>query len=165
MTDSGGKVACGTPDAAFPSETLIVNSNAQAFYYGASDLSYFSTRVGNPQVVTSTYTITNGAFANVEASVTTRTLTQTITPTETFLINSKNESVSIPTTRPPGVTVTLDTPFVYQPASGATGLTPEGFGNCYYGTGTEGWGYPPQTLLDHMVKNSAISKQYPVSNP
>lgn len=126
-----------------------------ADYYGVSSLLTQSERE-EPQITeTDTFTVTGS---------TTRTTVVTVVPTSTFLINSNLESVDVPTTRPPGVVITLPTPFVYQPTTGATGKVEHGTSNCNYGEGTEGWGYPPQTLLDFMVKDPTISKQYLVSH-
>lgn len=142
---------------------VTINSNAQAFYYGLTSVSTFTTRVGLATTATATYVVSyDNTPHGKAATVSETTITQTTAPTETFLINSNNQSIAIPTTRPPGVMLTFETPFVYQPKSGASGLTHSGAGNCYRGTNSEGWGYPPQTLLDYMVKNPAISKQYPV---
>ncbi|KAG9240665.1 hypothetical protein BJ878DRAFT_524976 [Calycina marina] len=139
-----------TPDAGYT--PLIVNSNAQAYYYGVTNLLTETTMYGAAVIRTS-------VIKNTVAS-TTFTRVETSTPASVFLINSQLESVSVPTTRPSGVVVTLPTPFVYQPTSGAYGHTREGVSNCYYGDGTEGYGYPPQTLLDFMAKEPVITAQY-----
>ena len=166
VTDSAGNLACATPTEILGGQ-VTVNSNAQAFYYGVPSLSTVTSRIGIAKTITKTFTITydTGTAGNAaKLTTTTTTLTETTATTETFLINSQNQSVSIPSTRPPGVMISFETPFVYQPTSGASGSTHVGQGNCYRGTGSEGWGYPPQTLLDYMIQNPAISKQYPVSD-
>ena len=162
MTDSAGNLVCATPTKILDG-VITANSNAQAFYYGLTDLSYFGTRVDSVETFTNTYTVTsNPTVTGGPPLVSVETFTSTSSAVESFLINSKNESLSVPTTRPTGVMVTLETPFVYQPAAGATGSVHVGFGNCDLGGDSVGWGYPPQTLLDYMVQNPAVSKQYPV---
>ena len=161
MTDAAGNLVCSTTLQEGTDPAITFNSNAQATYYGASDLVTFSTAINTANLVTDTYTVT---FTETDGTMTTNTLTRTDAagPKSTIYFDSNNDTVSIPSTRASGVVLTLETPFVYQPKSGANGKTLEPFGNCWAGTGSEGIGYPPQTLLDYMVKDQAISKQYPV---
>lgn len=61
-----------------------------------------------------------------------------------------------------GVTITLDKPFVYAPPKASTGLVLDYGTECNtFGSGSEGLGITPQTLIDHMVKDPFASRQYP----
>lgn len=180
VTDTKGNVVCGTPFS-FPTEVVVwdgnstststrapgtasvetiqnINSNAQA-YWGANILG-LSSSAGLASVETDTVTLDD--FGSTFTSATsTETVTQTNTPEATFFVNSDFQSVDIETPKATGVTISFPTPFVYLPSSGLAGKTGDGVNDCVFTTGTEGYGYPPQTLLDYMVSNSAISSQYP----
>lgn len=135
-----------------PTDMMIypdLNTNAQA-YFGA-DIDGFQGSV------------VRTSFVEIE-TITRPTTTMTETNFHsgyynTIWTNSAGEVVNTDD-RQVGVTITLDTPFVYLPASssGTTGLPGD---RCVVGTTNEGFGYPPQTLLDHMINNPAISSQFP----
>jgi hypothetical protein len=182
VTNSNGEVLCGT-DFSFPTTTLHningtistetatskdtaiaafedatysnINSNAQA-YFGGYGIIGTSTSDLAPEITT--LTLTNSDTNGVPTTTITRTNTNTFEAT--FFINSQFESVDVSGPKPTGFTLTFD-PFVYQPASGKLGKTGHGSIGCSFNTGTEGYGYPPQTLLDSLIANPSISSQYP----
>ena len=162
MTDAAGNLVCSTTLQEGTMPAITFNSNAQATYYGASDLVTFSTAVNTKISTSITWTDTVTFTRDGRASTDTQTGTYADGTMTTLYFDSNNKTINIPSSRASGVVVSFPTPFVYQPESGATGKTDEPYGNCNAGPGSEGIGYPPQTLLDYMVKNSAISKQYPV---
>jgi len=61
--------------------------------------------------------------------------------------------------QPDTVVISLTTPFIYQPARGATGALWD-LNTCTEKPGTEDYGYVPQTVLDFLVGNTQYSTQY-----
>jgi hypothetical protein len=122
-----------------------LNSNAQA-YFGADIDGFKSSTVVS-------------ILETTESDPTTTYTYAASTLYDTIWTNSAGDVVNT-NDRQPGVTITFDTPFVYLPVSsvGSTGLPGD---RCRIGSSNEGFGYPPQTLLDFMVNNPSISRQYP----
>lgn len=180
VTDLNGDVVCGT-DFTFPTTKLYdnngtisthtatlassqsrsvatysnINSNAQA-YFGGYDIIGTSASTLAPSTSTLTRTISN----NDGIATATTVFTDTYLDVVTFYINSNFESVNVDGPKPTGFDLTFE-PFVYQPAAGKLGETGEGSIGCQFGTGSEGYGYPPQTLLNSLIANPTISNQYP----
>lgn len=179
VTDANGNAACATPwsftpvlgwhgnTTTLPAATETqdinaevfpsINSNAQAYW--GSDVAGLSSSTLEDQ----TWTVTDSysGYGTVPATATTATETGSIV--KYFYVNSNFESINTEAAKQSvgGVTITLDEAFVYQPSTAAMGETGDGYTECRQGSGTEGWGYPPQTLIDYMAQNPRLSSQYP----
>jgi len=102
-----------------------INSNAQAYW--DSDIAGLSSRSGTPVIKTNTlYTTSSGTTPEGVPSV----VIQTNTPDFSFYVNSKLESVN---TNPiqAGIVITIETPYVYAPATAAVGATGDGHNQVY----------------------------------
>lgn len=160
VTDSHGHKVCGTPSSFTNSASFYgantdlpvfanINSNAEA-YFGGYNIA------GTTESGTFTTTITDTFSWTDPPSTETATLTET--SYATYYVNSFGNPIPAQVT-PTGVTISLDTPFIYQPARGAKGESDEGQ-HCLQSSGTENYGYVPQTLLDFLISNEQYSSQY-----
>lgn len=93
-------------------------------------------------------------------SITTFTYTLLSQAYSYFYLDSSGATIQTDAPRPPGVTITLDKPFVYVPDYGLAGATGEQL-NCQFSNSSEGYGVVPQSLFEHILTQPALSNQYP----
>jgi hypothetical protein len=159
VTDGDGHKVCGTSSAF---------TNSVSFYGGNTDLLTFTSMNSNAQAyfgglniagLTKSATYTTTITDTIPYSDYTDTGTWTWSSYSTYYVNSLGQPIP-PQVPPTGVTISLTTPFIYQPERGAKGEDDEGQ-HCLQNTGTENYGYIPQTLLDFLIQNEQYSAQYP----
>jgi hypothetical protein len=129
-----------------------VNSNAEAYFGGSSIrqqlLTSFS--VGSTSYPAITENVLGGSPDTYSAYV------SPIYNYTTLFIDNAGSIVT--PQKPTGIVITFPTPFIYLPSrtetSGEVDICEETGGN-------ENYGYVPQTVLDYMTANPAISSQYP----
>jgi hypothetical protein len=140
-----------------------INSNAEAYFggyniSGAGDLT-IGPITGYSTEFADTVTLTDpGDATTVKYPATTRALG----PNSEIWIRSDGETFAYSATPNTGQIITFPTPFVYFPTRGGTGGSGE-VANvaCDQTGGNENYGYVPQTIIDHMASDPAISSQYP----
>ena len=161
MTDSHGHKVCGTPSSFTNSVSFYgantdlpvfqsINSNAEA-YFGGLDIAGITSSPTHTTTETDTFSWTDPPSTEIA--------TLTLTSYSTYYVNSLGKPIP-PGVTPTGVIISLTTPFIYQPTRGAKGEDDEGQ-HCLQSSGTENYGYVPQTLLDFLVSNEQYSSQYP----
>ncbi|KAE9365326.1 hypothetical protein N431DRAFT_563277 [Stipitochalara longipes BDJ] len=114
----------------------------------------------NGQVVCGTvWTSGDWSFSNVNSNAQAyfggSNIAQVITASEQsslIYLNSAGSTIDTGAARSSGLTITLATPFIYTPTKTYDRCT---------GTNTEALGAVPQTLIQHILTQPALSSQYP----
>lgn len=138
-----------------------VNSNAEAYFggYSISDGNFNHEPVLFS--VTGYSTKSEVIETHQKKTVTYKVATETLGITAAVWTRSNGEifTYSPPTT---GNTVTFPTPYIYLPPRGADGGTGTGLtARCEQDNKNENYGYVPQSVVDYMVSEPEISRQYP----
>jgi hypothetical protein len=166
VTDVEGNLVCGTPSKYGEDSTETVTESWDGIEYTTPHTTTYTDSATIYSNINSNAQAYFGAdiagLTVVSDSVMTTVTDQTSIFTQvvykTIYTNSAGESVNTDD-RQPGITISFATPYVYLPES-SMGSTGEPGDQCRGGSGSEGFGYPPQTLLDYMVGNPSISSQF-----
>lgn len=142
-----------------------VNSNAEAYFGGSSIRGIPNDRnniqgptIGFTTTPAQTFTLADGSEKTFPAQ------THPIYGPSTKLYTRTNGE-TITWTGATSTTwseISFPTPYVYYPTSGSTGGSRGSFNyRCFQTGGNENYGYVPQSVIDFMAKDPAITSQYP----
>jgi hypothetical protein len=157
VTDEFGNVMCATRSEGNHGDIFTVNENAEA-YYGGPGI-YGNTIVPVSTSIATTTFVGETTLENATTAIFT-SFESAYTVTSYGTVYLDREGSTIVSSAQPGVTITMDPPFIYQAERGEHGRTKD-IDPCARDGNTENYGYLPQTVLDFLIGNKQYNMQYP----